>query len=45
MPETQPIEGDFDFIIAGAGSADCMLANRLSADQCYRVLVLLFAGA
>ena len=31
---------DFDIIIVGAGSAGCLLANRLSADADRRVLVL-----
>ncbi|QVQ26869.1 GMC family oxidoreductase [Achromobacter deleyi] len=32
--------GDYDFIIAGGGTAGCILANRLSADGKYRVLML-----
>jgi len=40
-PDTSPPQTDrFDYVIVGAGSAGCVLANRLTEDPSIRVLLL-----
>jgi choline dehydrogenase-like flavoprotein len=38
------LEGDFDYIVVGAGTSGCILANRLSQDAGKRVLILEAGG-
>jgi choline dehydrogenase len=41
---TRTIEGQFDYIVVGAGTAGCIVANKLSSDPKNRVLLLEAGG-
>jgi choline dehydrogenase len=39
-----PVDGTWDYVVVGGGSAGCVLANRLTADPCTSLLLLEAGG-
>ena len=44
MEVSDELFGEFDYIVIGAGSAGCVIANRVSADSRNKVLLLEAGG-